>query len=218
MWTTERFPALWLLPVLLPVAAFTIFPVAHALWTSLHQVMLLFPGEEFVGLDNYVNVITGEYFGVALKNSLLFTVCLGARCGRSRHRDRDLPEPRVLRRRARCARSCSCPGCCPGAISAVLWVWVFHPSWGVINSVLCASSALIDRSIPWLTNPRPRLRLGHRRACLDADSVHRRPDDGGALDAQSRADRGGDDRRRNARCSASASSSSRTSRRSSSCC
>src|SRR6476660_6650298 len=74
MWTTSRFPALWLLPVLIPVAVFTIFPVAHALWTSLHQVMLLFPGQDWVGLENYRAVITGEYFGVALKNSLLFTL------------------------------------------------------------------------------------------------------------------------------------------------
>ena len=44
MWTINRFPATWLLPVLIPVALLTIFPVAHALWTSLHQVMLLFPG------------------------------------------------------------------------------------------------------------------------------------------------------------------------------
>ena len=60
--------------MLLPVALLTIFPIAHALWTSLHQVMLLFPGEDFVGLDNYRRVVTGEYFGVALKNSLLFTL------------------------------------------------------------------------------------------------------------------------------------------------
>ena len=74
MWTTSRFPALWLLPVLVPVAIFTIFPVAHALWTSLHQVMLLFPEQDWVGLENYRNVVTDEYFSVALKNSLLFTL------------------------------------------------------------------------------------------------------------------------------------------------
>ena len=74
MWTIGRFPAIWLLPVIIPIAALTLFPIGHALWTSLHQVMLLFPDEEFVGLDNYVNVITGEYFGAALRNSLLFTL------------------------------------------------------------------------------------------------------------------------------------------------
>ena len=74
MWTIKRFPAPWILPALIPVAFLTIFPIAHALWTSLHQVMLLFPGEDWVGLDNYRNVVTDEYFGVALRNSLLFTV------------------------------------------------------------------------------------------------------------------------------------------------
>jgi len=45
------------------------------------------------------------------------------------------------------------PWVLPGAISAVLWVWVFHPSWGVINSIL-RNLGLIDSSIPWLTNPK----------------------------------------------------------------
>ena len=151
MWTTRRFPGLWVLPVLVPVAVFTIFPVAHALWTSLHQVMLLFPGEDFVGLDNYVNVITGEYFGVALKNSLLFTafaapvvVVLGT--ATAIFLNREFFGVGALR------SIVLLPWVLPGAISAVLWVWVFHPSWGVINSVL-RKLGLIESSIPWLTSP-----------------------------------------------------------------
>jgi multiple sugar transport system permease protein len=151
MWTTSRFPGLWVLPVLVPVAVFTIFPVARALWTSLHQVMLLFPGEDFVGLDNYVNVITGEYFGVALKNSLLFTafaapvvVVLGT--ATAIFLNREFFGVGALR------SIVLLPWVLPGAISAVLWVWVFHPSWGVINSVL-RKLGLIESSIPWLTSP-----------------------------------------------------------------
>ena len=151
MWTISRFPAPWLLPVLVPVAAFTIFPIAHALWTSLHQVMLLFPGEDWVGLDNYVNVVTGAYFVTALKNSLLFTlfsaptvVVLGTLTAiflNRRFFGVDLLRSIVL-----------LPWVLPGAISAVLWVWVFHPSWGVINSVL-RELGLIDTSIQWLSSP-----------------------------------------------------------------
>jgi ABC-type sugar transport system permease subunit len=151
MHESSRFPAVWLLPVLLPVAVFTIFPVAHALWTSLHQVMLLFPDEDWVGLENYKNVITGEYFGVALKNSLLFTVfsaplivVLGTAV--ALFLNREFYGVTALR------SIVLLPWALPGAISAVLWVWVFHPSWGVINSVL-HNLHLLDRSIPWLTNP-----------------------------------------------------------------
>ncbi len=151
MWKIERFPALWILPALLPVAAFTIFPIAHAFWTSLHQVSLLFPIVEFVGLDNYVGVITGEYFVRALKNSLLFTVSaapavvvLGTAV--ALFLKREFFGVEVLRSLV------LLPWVLPGAISAVLWVWVFNPSWGVINSVL-RDLGLIHSEIPWLTQP-----------------------------------------------------------------
>jgi ABC-type sugar transport system permease subunit len=152
MRTAERFPALWLLPVLIPVAAFTIFPVAHALWTSLHQVMLLFPDEEFVGLDNYENVVTGPYFLVALKNSLIFTIISAPAAvvigtATALFLNRSFFGVTALR------SIILIPWALPGAISAVLWVWVFHPSWGVINSLLFEIGA-IDRSIQWLANPK----------------------------------------------------------------
>ena len=152
MWTIRRFPAVWLAPVLLPVMFLTLFPVGHALWTSLHQVQLLFPGEPFVGLDNYRTVVTGEYFGVALRNSLLFTlfaapliVALGTAA--ALFLQREFFGITALR------SIILLPWVLPGAISAVLWTWMFHPSWGVINSILWRFG-LIDGSIGWLTNPK----------------------------------------------------------------
>jgi ABC-type sugar transport system permease subunit len=151
MWTASRFPAVWLLPVLIVTALLTVFPIAHALWTSLHQVMLLFPGSDWVGLGNYKTVITGEYFGVALKNSLLFTlycapavVIVGTAVALFLHRDfRGVGFLRSI---------VLLPWVLPGAISAVLWTWIFHPSWGVLNSVLWRLG-LIDGTIPWLSDP-----------------------------------------------------------------
>ena len=74
MWELRRFPVLWLLPVILPIMLLTVYPVAHALWTSLHKVMLLLPVSGWAGLDNYRKVVTSEYFGVALWNSVKFTL------------------------------------------------------------------------------------------------------------------------------------------------
>lgn len=152
MWTIKRFPAVWLLPALLPVALMTIYPVAHALWTSLHSVTLLFPGEPFVWFDNYERVVASNYFRDALRNSLVFTA---------------LAAPSVvilgtlialfLQRRffgSQVVRSIVLlPWVLPGAISAVLWIWVFHPSFGVLNGIL-RSLHVIDGSIPWLTSPK----------------------------------------------------------------
>ncbi len=147
----RRFPAGWVGPALLPVMLFTLYPVGQALWTSLHQVQLLFPIESWAGLDNYQRVLRSDYFGAALRNSLLFTlvtapviVALGVLVAlflRQNFAFRSVVRSVVL-----------LPWVLPGAISAVLWIWVFNPSWGLINNTL-RSLGLIDRSIPWLTHP-----------------------------------------------------------------
>lgn len=152
MWTINRFPASWLLPALLPVALMTIYPIANALWTSLHSVMLLFPDEPFAGLDNYQRVVTSNYFQDALKNSLIFTLfaaplvvlfgTLIALFLQRRFFGSQIVRSLVL-----------LPWVLPGAISAVLWIWVFHPSFGVLNGLL-RDLNVIDHSIPWLTSPR----------------------------------------------------------------
>ena len=151
MWTRKRFPFPWLLPVLVPVAVFIGLPVVHAFWTSLHQVMLLFPGEPFVGLDNYARVLDTNYFRTAMWNSVWFMVLaapLVVATGTAIAlflQDR-FPGSAIIR------SVVLLPWVLPGAISAVLWVWVFHPSFGIINGLLLRLG-LIDVSIQWLNTP-----------------------------------------------------------------
>ena len=71
---SRQYPVLWVLPALCLVLLFTVYPVVHTLWTSLHQVMILLPGEPFVGLANYRAVLSGPFFVTALLNSLWFTL------------------------------------------------------------------------------------------------------------------------------------------------
>lgn len=148
MWTLKRYPWLWLMPALIPVATFTIFPVGYAFWTSLHSVMLLFPGEPFVGLDNYIRVIQSNYFLTALRNSAVFTlfaapivVVLGIALAlflQQRFFGNSVLRSVVL-----------LPWVLPGAISAVLWTWVFHPGFGLFNVVLL-NLGVLDRSVSFL--------------------------------------------------------------------
>lgn len=155
MWTIRQFPGFWLLPALLPVILMTVYPIGHALWTSLHEVMILFPGEPFVGLRNYQRILSGDYFGVALRNSLVFTVIaaplvviigtLAALFLQRRFVGSQIVRSVVL-----------LPWVLPGAISAVLWVWVFHPSFGFLNGLML-DLGLISAPIGWLTTPRTAL-------------------------------------------------------------
>jgi ABC-type sugar transport system permease subunit len=145
------YPWLWILPALALVLLFTLYPVAHTLWTSLHRVMILLPGEPFIGLANYRAVLESAFFAPALLNSLWFTataapliVLLGlgvAHLLLADFRGRFLVRSVVI-----------LPWALPGAISAVLWIWIFHPSWGILNLVLY-ELGLIERYIPWLTDP-----------------------------------------------------------------
>jgi multiple sugar transport system permease protein len=151
MWKIKQYPGFWLIPALLPVVLMTAWPIGHALWTSLHEVLILFPGEPFVGLRNYVRVVTSSYFLDALKNSLVFTMLsaplvvlfgtLVALFLQHRFFGSTVVRSVVL-----------LPWVLPGAISAVLWVWVFHPSFGILNGILI-DLGIIKHSIPWLTQP-----------------------------------------------------------------
>jgi multiple sugar transport system permease protein len=147
----DRFPAVWVLPALSLVLLFTLYPVADAFWRSLHQVILIFPTEPFVGLANYREVITGPAFWEALRNTVAFAAITAplavlagfftARLLLARFYGRGLVRAMVI-----------LPWVLPGAISAVIWTWVFHPSWGILN-LLLYEAGLIDRYIPWLTDP-----------------------------------------------------------------
>lgn len=151
MWEFRRFPAEWLLPALLPVILFTVYPVAQAFWTSLHAANFLFPVESFAGIDNYRRVLTSNYFLDSLATSAWFTFCtapvvvvigiLIALLLRERFFGRTILRSVVL-----------LPWVLPGAITAVLWVWVFNPSWGILNGIL-RRLGLIQSSIPWLSDP-----------------------------------------------------------------
>jgi multiple sugar transport system permease protein len=148
----DRFPAAWLLPALLPVLLFTLYPVADALYTSLHQVIVIFPVQPFVGLENYRQVVLSPDFRETFVNTVAFAAVTTplilifaygtARLLLAEFRGRGLVRALVI-----------LPWVLPGAISAVVWLWVFHPSWGVLN-LLLYEAGLIGRYIPWLTNPR----------------------------------------------------------------
>jgi len=142
---------LWVLPVLVPVFLFTLYPVAHALWTSLHRVQVLLPGEPFIGFANYASLLSDSTIWTSLRNTLGFTliaapltVALGlgvAYLLLANYPGRIYVRSVVL-----------LPWALPGAITAVIWTWVFHPSWGLLNHGL-KLTGLIDTNIAWLTQP-----------------------------------------------------------------
>jgi ABC-type sugar transport system permease subunit len=146
----SRYPIEWLFPVVILVFLFTAFPVGYAIWNSLHQILLILPTTPFVGLKNYKEVLISPYFKEALLNTLLFTVTtapatviisLGiARLLLTKFFGRAVLRPVVL-----------LPWAMPGSVAGILWLWIFHGQWGLLNGFLL-KFGIIKNYIPWLMN------------------------------------------------------------------
>ncbi len=149
--TYVRYPIEWVFPVLLLVVLFTAYPIAYTIWTSLHGVLLILPVTPFVGLDNYFNVIESPYFWESLRNTLWFTlisvpliIVVGfavARLLLAKFVGRAVVRSVVI-----------LPWVLPGAVAGAVWMWIFHPSWGIFNLILY-EFGIIDSYIGWLTDP-----------------------------------------------------------------
>jgi ABC-type sugar transport system permease subunit len=149
--TYVRYPIEWVFPVLLLVVLFTAYPVAYTIWTSLHGVLLILPVTPFVGFDNYFNVIESPYFWESLQNTLWFTlisvpliIVVGfavARLLLAKFVGRAVVRSVVI-----------LPWVLPGAVAGAVWMWIFHPSWGILNLILY-EFGIIDSYIGWLTEP-----------------------------------------------------------------
>lgn len=62
-------------PALVAIAVTLVYPLGYNIWLSLHRFNLtrLYEGQRFIGLGNYADVLSGEHFWNALRNSLLIT-------------------------------------------------------------------------------------------------------------------------------------------------
>lgn len=145
------FSAYWMIaPAVLLVAAFTLYPYIHALWSSVRVVSPLLP-PTFAGLKNYKAVISSIYFLRAVKRTLIFTfasvpvtVLLG------------LLTASLLNRRffgdVALKALVLLPWAIPISISGVVWRGFFNGGWGALNALLYMAG-IIPKYIGWLTTP-----------------------------------------------------------------
>lgn len=125
------FAAPWLIGFLV----FGLYPMAMSLYYSLCRYdVLRFP--EFIGGANYINLLTQDsYFWTSVWNTLIYTVLrtplaiagsllLAVLVNRARWGVRVFRTVFFL------------PSILSGVVVSVLWLWLFNPQYGLINSVL----------------------------------------------------------------------------------
>ena len=139
--------SLYVMPALLFVLAFTVYPFARMFWISLNDWSLITP-PEYVGLDNFSRILDDDQFWASLRFTLKYTLLitpilmiggylvalLTARNTRLRRFTRTvLFVPVVIGLGA----------------SSLLWYWLFSARYGLVNRVL-QDLGLIDEPILWL--------------------------------------------------------------------
>ena len=73
MISERSYPYATVLPVMLVVALFTVYPLLHSVYLSLHENVLTRPlDNDFVGLQNFREVVTGYYFWRSLWSTAVF--------------------------------------------------------------------------------------------------------------------------------------------------
>lgn len=137
-------------PGLALLAAVVVYPLITALITAFFRQSLVEPGREFVGFQNIVDVLEGEFFSL-LGQTLIFT--LGTTIapfvvgfGLALALNTRIRGAKVLR------GLMLIPWLIPGVVVSFLWMWIFNANYGVLNA-LFEGIGLIDGPQAWLANP-----------------------------------------------------------------
>jgi multiple sugar transport system permease protein len=148
----QLFPYGSVLPALIIIALFTIFPVLYAIRTSVYQYILTKPNSHpFIGFKNFLDVITSYYFHTALINTLIYTffavigvIVFGLIVGsllNTKLRSVNFLKIIIL-----------LPWAIPAVVAGLMWKWILNSDFGIFNGLLY-SLGIIDSYIPFLADP-----------------------------------------------------------------
>jgi len=143
---------LFLLPALVLFLIFVIYPISQSIYYSLFNWKGFGPAVDFIGLDNFKNILTDKAFLMALKNglfiigfSLVFQLPLSMLLA--------VMVARELPGRALFRTIFFMPYVLSEVITAIIWLFLFNPDpeRGLINAILALFPGA--EAQPWLSNP-----------------------------------------------------------------
>jgi ABC-type sugar transport system permease subunit len=146
------YPYLSILPAIVVIALFAIYPIIHAVRMSFYKYLLTRPNEHpFVGLGNFTEVVTSYYFKNSIQITALYTVA--AVIGVVLY---GLGVALLLNSSIRLAGPLKIvillPWALPAVVSGLLWKWILNADFGIFNGLLYALG-LIESYIPFLADP-----------------------------------------------------------------
>jgi raffinose/stachyose/melibiose transport system permease protein len=148
----RRLPWAFLAPALIIYSVVVIYPMSYSAYLSLFRWDGISPTKAFVGLDNYVDLLTqNDVFWIALKNNAVWLVAallLPTSIG--------LGLAILLNSKFRGSHIFRSifyfPAVLSLAVVGLIWTWIYHPDLGLLNQVLGAFGLkALQRN--WLSDP-----------------------------------------------------------------
>ncbi|TDD65493.1 sugar ABC transporter permease, partial [Jiangella aurantiaca] len=143
--------AAFLAPAVVLYLVFVLVPLVQSVWLSLHEWDGVNPVKTFVGLGNYLDLLDDRLFGVSLRNTLLW-VGLGTAASLALSLGLALLAWGTGRGFAVFRTLYFMPQVLPTVVVGIVWGWIYHPSFGVLNRILDAVG-LDGLERGWLGDP-----------------------------------------------------------------
>lgn len=137
-------------PALAFFALMIIYPLVYTAFLSLHRVNTLTLSRTFIGLDNYIDILSRPEFWTSFKNTLIWTISaltaqivVGVGVALLLHRKvifRSMARALIL-----------FPYLVPTVIAVLTWQWLFNDLYGYLNYFL-VNVGVLSRPISWLSS------------------------------------------------------------------
>jgi ABC-type sugar transport system permease subunit len=146
------FAFLLILPALLLVMGLYVYPICYSFLVSFFKSDIRYPGIEFRGLGNYIDIFKRPDLLVSFWRTILFTIAsialemvtgiAVAVAFNKKFLGRPIARSVIL-----------IPWAVPPVVNGIIWKWLVHPKIGVLNYAL-TSFGIIERYKPWLADPK----------------------------------------------------------------
>ncbi|WP_157154345.1 carbohydrate ABC transporter permease [Brachyspira murdochii] len=144
-------PYILILPAVVIMAVFVLYPIIVTFFYSLRKMKLTSPKDTaFIGFDNYIYTLKSFDFWYSLQNSIIIMIIVVIICVLL-----GLLFASILNFESRLKNILMAiaviPWALPPVVNGILWKWIFYPGYGFLNKILYNLN-IIDEPIQYLSN------------------------------------------------------------------
>ena len=154
----ERSAYLFIAPLAAVLFTVAVFPIVYSFYISLYDLKLTRPRRvPFVGLDNYVTVLSSPTFWESVERTVVFTVISVVAISviallAALLLNENFPGRRIL------SALLLVPWAIPYVANALMWKWIYDSNFGALNGLLF-QFGFIDNYMVWLGDAKKTLPL-----------------------------------------------------------